>query len=184
MAFRYMVLKNGWLIFNYGTGIANFRASTGRPGISDPSIENMGPIPPGWYIIYPSEIEEGSVNFLEKKDDVVDYMATYSHYVLRNIRGDWGYYRVKLHPQKLMYPNRDGHRSEFYLHGGKTIGSAGCIDVGREDIALFNLIKSTSTYDGTDNILVEVTEYPNGNGWNKLNATSPVEELEQWWNSF
>ena len=30
MAFRYMVLKNGWLIFNYGTGIANFRASTGR----------------------------------------------------------------------------------------------------------------------------------------------------------
>ena len=39
MAFRYMVLKNGWLIFNYGTGIANFRASTGRPGISDPSIE-------------------------------------------------------------------------------------------------------------------------------------------------
>ncbi|WP_270639065.1 hypothetical protein, partial [Megamonas funiformis] len=69
-------------------------------------------------------------------------------------------------------------------HGGKTIGSAGCIDVGREDIALFKLIKSTSTYDGTDNILVEVTEYPNGNGWNKLNATSPVEELEQWWNSF
>ncbi|MFR4447914.1 MAG: hypothetical protein ACLT4I_10505 [Megamonas funiformis] len=36
-------------------------------GISDPSIENMGPIPPGWYIIYPSEIEEGNVNFLEKK---------------------------------------------------------------------------------------------------------------------
>ena len=32
-----------------------------------PSIENMGPIPPGWYIIYPSEIEEGNVNFLEKK---------------------------------------------------------------------------------------------------------------------
>ena len=58
MAFRYMVLKNGWLIFNYGTGIANFRASTGRPGISDPSIENMGPIPPGWYIIYPSEISD------------------------------------------------------------------------------------------------------------------------------
>ena len=39
-----------------------------RPGISDPSIENMGPIPPGWYIIYPSEIEEGNVKFfLEKK---------------------------------------------------------------------------------------------------------------------
>ncbi len=54
MAFRYMVLKNGWLIFNYGTGIANFRASTGRPGVSDPSIENIGPIPPGRYIIIPS----------------------------------------------------------------------------------------------------------------------------------
>ena len=58
MAFRYMVLKNGWLIFNYGTGIANFRASTGRPGISDPSIEDMGPIPPGRYIIIPSEISD------------------------------------------------------------------------------------------------------------------------------
>ena len=58
MAFRYMVLKNGWLIFNYGTGIANFRASTGRPGISDPSIENHGPIPPGRYIIIPSEIND------------------------------------------------------------------------------------------------------------------------------
>ena len=66
MAFRYMVLKNGWLIFNYGTGIANFRASTGRPGVSDPSIENMGPIPPGWYIIYPSEISD--VYYWNKKE--------------------------------------------------------------------------------------------------------------------
>ena len=183
MAFRYMVLKNGWLIFNYGTGIANFRASTGRPGISDPSIENMGPIPPGWYIIYPSEISD--VYYWNKKENVANYAKTYAHYVVRNaIQGDWGSYRVKLHPYIFKYPGRDGHRSDFFLHGGKNIGSAGCIDVGREDIALFNLIKSTSTYDGTDNILVEVTEYPNGNGWNKLSATSPVEELEQWWNSF
>ena len=44
-----------------------FQGFNRRPGVSDPSIENMGPIPPGWYIIYPSEIEEGNVNFLEKK---------------------------------------------------------------------------------------------------------------------
>ena len=80
-----------------------------------------------------------------------------------------------------MYPNRDGHRSEFYLHGGKTIGSAGCIDVGREDIALFKLIKSTSTYDGTDNILVEVTEHPNKEGWENLKSDSFLENLQTWW---
>ena len=36
-----------------------------------------------------------------------------------------------------MYPNRDGHRSEFFLHGGKNLGSAGCIDVGNQDAELF-----------------------------------------------
>ena len=67
-------------------------------------LKIWGPIPPGWYIIYPSEIEEGNVNFLEKKDDVVDYMATYAHYVLRNMRGDWGYYRVKIASSKTNVP--------------------------------------------------------------------------------
>ena len=179
MAFRYMVLKNGWLIFNYGTGIANFRVSTGRPGVSDPSIENIGPIPPGRYIIIPSEISD--VDYRKYKEGTLQYEKFKRDYILRNWVGDWGYYRVKLHPQKLMYPNRDGHRSEFFLHGGKNLGSAGCIDVGNQDAELFSLIKRTNTNDGTDNILVEVTEYPNKEGWENLKSDSFLENLQTWW---
>ena len=179
MAFRYMVLKNGWLIFNYGTGIANFRASTGRTGISDPSIEDMGPIPPGRYIIIPSEISD--VDYRKYKEGTLQYEKFKQDYILRNWVGDWEYYRVKLHPQKLMYPNRDGHRSEFFLHGGKNLGSAGCIDVGNQDAELFSLIKRTNTNDGTDNILVEVTEYPNKEGWENLKSDSFLENLQTWW---
>ena len=168
MAFRYMVLKNGWLIFNYGTGIANFRASTGRPGVSDPSIENIGPIPPGRYIIIPSEISD--VDYRKYKEGTLQYEKFKQDYILRNWVGDWEYYRVKLHPQKLMYPNRDGHRSEFFLHGGKNLGSAGCIDVGNQDAELFSLIERTNTNDVTDNILVEVTEHPNKEGWENLKS--------------
>ncbi|WP_270382056.1 hypothetical protein [Megamonas funiformis] len=80
-----------------------------------------------------------------------------------------------------MYPNRDGHRSEFFLHGGKNLGSAGCIDVGNQDAELFSLIKRTNTNDGTDNILVEVTEYPNKEGWENLKSDSFLENLQTWW---
>lgn len=100
---------------------------------------------------------------------------------MRNWVGDWGYYRVKLHPQKLMYPNRDGHRSEFFLHGGKNLGSADCIDVGNQDVELFSLIEKTNTNDGTDNILVIVTEHPNKEGWENLKSDSFLENLQTWW---
>lgn len=179
MAFRYMVLKDGWLIFNYGTGIANFRACTGRPGATDPSIENIGPIPPGEYIIIPSEIN--SVDFFSHKNNIKTYTKIYAHHVVRNARGDWGAYRVKLHPRKFKYPFRDAHRSDFFLHGGNRLGSAGCIDVGNGDKELFALIEKTNTNDGTDNILVQVTEYPNKPGWENLESSTPIERLEEWW---
>jgi hypothetical protein len=41
--------------------------------------------------------------------------------------GDWGSFRAALEP----YPNTDTRgRDGFYLHGGATAGSKGCIDVG------------------------------------------------------
>lgn len=182
MAFRYMVLKNGWLIFNYGTGIANFRASTGRPGISDPSIEDMGPIPPGRYIIIPSEIND--VDYTKYKineiEDIRNTAYTFGKFIGRRFQGDWGRYRVKLHVQKFDYPSRDGHRSEFFLHGGDTLGSAGCIDVGNQDVELFSLIKKTNTNDGTDNILVIVTEQPNSWDWNYMDTGGIPYTVEEW----
>ena len=60
----------------------------------------------------------------------------------------------------------------FFLHGGKNLGSAGCIDVGNQDVELFSLIEKTNTNDGTDNILVIVTEHPNKEGWKNLKSDS------------
>ena len=86
----------------------------------------------------------------------------------------------RLHVQKFDYPSRDGHRSEFFLHGGDTLGSAGCIDVGNQDVELFSLIKKTNTNDGTDNILVIVTEQPNSWDWNYMDTGGIPYTVEEW----
>lgn len=73
--------------------------------------KNRGPIPPGLYQLRTSEISNpGVIGGL-----------------LRESRGDWGDWRVPLHPRART--NTYG-RSGFFLHGGKWPGSAGCIDVG------------------------------------------------------
>lgn len=68
-------------------------------------------------ILYPSEISEGGI--------------------LRNLLGDWGRYRVPLHPDK----GTDTYgRKNFFLHGGRESGTGGCIDVGDADKDLFPLL--------------------------------------------
>jgi len=47
--------------------------------------------------------------------------------VLRNVRGDWGDWRV---PVKAEPWNNANGRDGFFLHGGSLAGSAGCIDIG------------------------------------------------------
>ncbi len=52
---------------------------------------------------------------------------------------DWGEYRVPAHPNEGT--NTLG-RSGFFIHGGKTPGSAGCIDVGDADKEFFPRLKN------------------------------------------
>lgn len=52
---------------------------------------------------------------------------TYSGDVARNTTGDWGDWRITLSP--LSTTDTMG-RSGFFIHGGSTPGSAGCIDIG------------------------------------------------------
>ncbi len=95
---------------NSGNVLGSYPGTSGRPGITDPALRNQGPIPPGDYILNPWEITAGGL--------------------LRNLFGDWGKYRAPLHPQ----PCTDTQgRNNFFLHGGKTPGSAGCIDIGSND---------------------------------------------------
>ncbi|MFA5652722.1 MAG: RHS repeat-associated core domain-containing protein, partial [Desulfomonilia bacterium] len=97
-----------------GKVVGSYPYSSGRNGVTDPSVPNQGPIPPGNYSLDPKTISEGGF--------------------LRNLLGDWGKYRAPLNP----HPSTDTYgRDGFFLHGGKSPGSAGCVDLGSGDEVLF-----------------------------------------------
>lgn len=91
-----------------------YSATSGAVNITDRAMKKKGPIPFGIYLIYPNEISNTNL--------------------LRRFLGDWGEYRVPLHPTS---GTDTLNRSGFFLHGGKLPGSAGCIDIGAGDIGLF-----------------------------------------------
>ncbi len=101
-------------------------ATSGRIGETDRSLEDHGPIPLGSYIFDPKEITGGDPKDLSGLGKIIG----------RNMRGDWGFYRVPLTPQGDIGTNRGG----FFLHGGFIPGSAGCIDIGSNDLKLFPLL--------------------------------------------
>jgi RHS repeat-associated protein len=112
-----------------GSLAGTYAASSGVPGVYDPSIGDRGPIPEGTYLLDPNEISEGGL--------------------LRSLLGDWGQYRSPLHPDIGTDTfGRDG----FFLHGGRDPGSAGCIDVGRNDSLLF---PDLANYPGYHTLVVD-----------------------------
>jgi RHS repeat-associated protein len=113
-----LVYKGGVLTHydSNGNAINSYPATSGVPGVTDPGIKNQGPIPEGRYTINPSEISPAG--FFRRHLDP----------------RDWGKYRVPAHPD----PGTETlGRAGFFIHGGKTPGSAGCIDVGTADQTLF-----------------------------------------------
>jgi RHS repeat-associated protein len=111
------------------------RAYSGRPGTSpaDQSKPWEGPLPRGNYYFDPSEWSPG--NFV------------------RDMLGDWGTWRVRLYP----YPGTDTFgRDNFFLHGGKTPGSAGCIDAQNCIDDIHRLLKN---HDGVVPVTVRYTNF-------------------------
>jgi RHS repeat-associated protein len=103
------------------------RAFSGRSGTTpkDQGIKWMGPIPSGIYFLDPTEFTGGAGTFATAR---------------RNVFSDWGTWRVPLHP----YPGtnvRGRDKDSFFLHGGKSPGSGGCIDVQDCDKKVHNLLK-------------------------------------------
>ena len=71
-------------------------------------VPDVGPIPAGEYWIQPSELQKNA------------------WYRLRNPRAGWGDFWITIHP----FPGTETHqRGGFFIHGGATPGSAGCIDL-------------------------------------------------------
>jgi hypothetical protein len=101
-----------------GNPIGTYAASSGKPGMTDPSISWEGPIPPGYYTIYPSEISQAG--FFRNTDS-------------------WGQYRVPLHPNAgTNMLGRDPN--SFFLHGGFLGHSGGCINIGDNEQYVFPLL--------------------------------------------
>lgn len=78
---------------------------------------------------------------------------TYTTYLWDTILGDWGEWRVRLYP----YPGTNTHgRDNFFLHGGKKPGSAGCIDAQQCISAIHAL---TEHHDGVIPVEVKYTNF-------------------------
>lgn len=128
--FNHLLTFNGHTVRYYdddGKLIAEYPATSGRAGHTDPRERDKGPTPAGNYTINPSEIQERS--FLPRLASVF------------RLKPDWGRYLVPLHAD----PGTDLLlRDSFYLHGGIYSGSAGCIDVGSYDVQLFTMLRNHS----------------------------------------
>ena len=94
--------------------------------VSGDTAKGFEPIPKGKYWIQPSELwTRGTFNnsalciaslFLDKTCDEV----------IAGHKAAWGDQRVTIHP----YAKTEvGERGGFFIHGGATFGSAGCIDL-------------------------------------------------------
>lgn len=115
-----------------GKPIGSYPYTSGRDGVTNPSIPWKGPIPPGDYTLDPNEISEGGW--------------------LRDLTGDWGDYRAPLHPNDGTNTfDRDG----FFLHGGDVPGSAGCIDVGPKDTNILGPNSPIGNHNGNVPVTVQ-----------------------------
>ncbi len=101
-----------------------YPATSGVIGSTDPKQKNQGPIPEGKYYLNTKDISHNPLR------------AVTNHFL-----GDWGLYRVPLHPDPKT--NTFG-RKDFYIHGGNKPGSAGCIDLGHNDGALLGPLMNTT----------------------------------------
>ena len=102
-------------------------------------VSNQGPIPYGKYTLNVSEISKPGL------------LGT----LLRQTQGDWGSWRVPLHP---LPATQTFGRSGFFLHGGAIPGSAGCVDFGGGIFgnALTNKLLQDIRFDRTGTVSVNV----------------------------
>jgi hypothetical protein len=113
------------IVDDYGNPIATYPATSGAQGYMSPLYQNVpwkGPIPAGQYSFDPNDFS----------------VPTGLHLYLRNLLADWGRMRVPLIPAPST--NTFG-REYFFIHGGNEPGSAGCIDVGPNDLNFYNIFR-------------------------------------------
>jgi hypothetical protein len=97
------------LVFPAVSGKPNARGQFGY-STERQRMRSQGPIPAGQYWVQPSQLWEN--NWVKN--------------LVTAPRGAWGNFRLTIHP----YPLTETHdRGGFFIHGGSSAGSAGCIDL-------------------------------------------------------
>jgi RHS repeat-associated protein len=81
-------------------------------------IENYGPIPVGWWFVDPKESQT-----VTKATDLIDLLKYIGKY------SDWGFSYTPIIPLGETY----NIRNSFFIHGGLSPGSHGCIDLTSEN---------------------------------------------------
>lgn len=134
---------------------ASWPAMAGQPGYQNrasTSVSDHGPTPEGLYYVNPDEVQERlpwedrlKTILFEKKIPVKDIPAylfkkgTYQ-WMRDKKYPSWGNYRVPLEPDS----NTETYgRHSMYIHGGDELGSAGCIDLGKNMDQLAPYIKNS-----------------------------------------
>ncbi|HMO84121.1 MAG TPA: DUF2778 domain-containing protein [Lacipirellulaceae bacterium] len=139
-----------------GASTVNYPAFSGTPvdGEFDNSperqkVRNEGPIPAGRYWIDPEELDDNWHYRWHKK-----------------AWESWGRYRITLHP----YTDTETYgRGGFFIHGGKTPGSAGCIDLTSEMDKFAALLKRHRRCH-----IVLTVEYADSTGAGDVSEGDPV----------
>lgn len=106
------------------------------------SLKNKGPIPEGKYKIKQSNIQKVENTILEQLGRGKSPGGWNS----------WGKYRVWL---DAFSSNNMYNREKLSIHGGKELGSAGCIDLGKNEMLFFDKLREY----GKDIVLT--VRYPN-----------------------
>lgn len=111
--YNFYVRNNGKLIGQYQAQSGNSAAQN----LESTMLKNYGPIPEGNYMLNYDNFEMYDKN-KAKEGGRYDWM---------NKPQSWGNQRIAITPNEDTYTFG---RGGFYVHGGNTLGSAGCIDLG------------------------------------------------------
>jgi len=83
-------------------------------GIEDQREEDVGPLPEGEYVVH-----------FDKTLDIEDSTSLWDDLKWHVKRSRWGYINTPLEQVK----GETHNRGDFYIHGGDTLGTNGCIEL-------------------------------------------------------
>ena len=140
------LLFDGWFLsFKNGPTTKLWDAYSGKPingellyTVERQKKKGEGPIPEGTYWINPAEFHDNRP--AAYWNDFIDDGAGDAHL------NSWGKHRITIHP---FTTTETFGRGGFFLHGGSTPGSAGCIDVLDKISEVRTLIEEAAEPHGT-----------------------------------